>query len=77
MPKSVNALYAMEGGDSLTAEECARINEELAALDPRDVPRDQIDNVLSYLDRQFLYQQVEPAISAKLEELVSSLRAAN
>jgi hypothetical protein len=75
MSSSLNKLYAMEVDESLSAEECALINRELAAITPSDVPLDQISNVRSYLNKQFLFQAVEPAISAQLESLSSGLDA--
>jgi hypothetical protein len=72
--RDIQILYALRSGDSISAEECTKINEGLAIADPGEVPQDQIENVLSYLDCQFLYQQVEPKLAAALENLVEALR---
>ena len=74
MPHAVQKLYSMEDGDQLTGEECAQINRELSELDPSKVPPGQADNVVSYLDRQFLFSQVDPAIGEKLEQMIRALR---
>ena len=74
MPHAVQKLYEMQGGDQLTKEECAQINRELSELEPSKVPPDQADNVVSYLDRQFLFSQVDPAIAERLEQLIRALR---
>lgn len=70
MSEAVQKLYVMQAGDHLTADECAQINEGLAGLQAAQVPPEQADNVVSYLDRQFLFAQVEASLEAKLRQLV-------
>jgi len=72
--RSIQILYDARDGGPITNEECAKVNEELATLDPADVPDEQIDNVLSYLDRQFLYQQVEAKLTPQLERIIEALQ---
>ena len=75
MSNVLSKLYALEAGDSLSPDECAQVNSALAEISAMDVPPSQIANVRSYLNSQFLYQQVDPAHIARLERLESELSA--
>lgn len=74
MTRNIQVLYGSRDGGSITAEECTEINKDLARLDPSTVPDGQIDNVLDYLEHQFLYRQVSAHLKAQLEDLIEELK---
>ena len=75
MTNSLKKLYALKAGDDLAPEECAGINQDLAVISAMDIPPEQVTNVLSYLDRQFLYNQVDVAHKVSLERIARELGA--
>lgn len=75
MTSPLSLLYDIQRGDVLSWDQCRQIDIELSTIDPAAIPSEQIDNVLSYLDRQFLHQQVDQSVSVQLERLVNALNA--
>ncbi len=75
--KGLNILFAAKNGGLITADETKIVDLELARADLSDIPDDQIENVVSYLDSNLLHNNEEmPADQvAALEELRSSLEA--
>ena len=75
MTNPLTLLYDMQNGDVLTWDKCRQIDLALSALDPAAIPPEQIENVLSYLNRQFLHKQVDESVSVQLERLIDALNA--
>lgn len=66
-------LYAATDGSHFSAEHCALVVRELAKLELSSIPNDQTSNVLEFLNKQLLHQQVDDEILKLIEDLAAEL----
>lgn len=56
---TLEALYKVKNGGSISANECIEINKALASTNPEDIPNSQIENVKDYLIHALNFESVD------------------
>ena len=74
---NLNILFAMENGESLTADETKKIDDALVKISSKSIPDEQVENVVGYLEFNLLHNSaLIPANQLKaLEKLRTELEA--
>jgi hypothetical protein len=74
---NLKTLFALKNGESLTADETKDIDAALVKISSADIPDEQVENVVEYLDSNLLYNRALIPISqlTALEKLRTELEA--
>lgn len=75
--KGLSILFAAKDGGSITADETNIVDSALSEIDSSDIPGDQIENVVGYINSNLLHNGATMSANqiTALEELRSNLKA--
>lgn len=71
----LSILFSARNGGNISADQTLLIDEALAKVAPADIPEDQVQNVVDYLNAHLLrnHEALPPEQRSSLERLLQSL----
>lgn len=75
--KELASLFETNQGGEISAGQTLTIDEALAQANPSDIPDNQTQNVMDYINAELLHNKVSESIKEKLEKLFENLQSRN